>query len=127
MPNEQCTIYDPLDPAIFARYRAIIEALPKCAFQRHLLAIMRADGQCWQYPVCINKGTHYAEIRIGSERHLAHRLVYQLLVAPPPADLVTDHLCRHRACRECDRITKRQPAPYIPADATVSADRIYLQ
>ena len=34
----------------------------------------------------------------GGRSHRAHRATYELLVGPAPANLVTDHLCRNRAC-----------------------------
>ena len=33
-----------------------------------------------------------------TKNYLAHKLVYQLFVEPIPSPLVTDHLCRNRAC-----------------------------
>jgi len=61
------------------------------------------DG-CWEWQA--HKVTAgYGGFRIGVNKHaLAHRLAYELLVGPIPNGLVTDHLCRNRACVRPDHL-----------------------
>ena len=54
-------------------------------------------GMCWIWTGCLNsKG--YGCIQIAGQRHLVHRVSYELHTAPIPAGMQIDHLCRKRAC-----------------------------
>lgn len=58
-----------------------------------------ADG-CWLWTGPTN-ATGYGQIHLSGDNHhrpLVHRLVYELLVGPIPAELTLDHLCRIRSC-----------------------------
>lgn len=62
---------------------------------------IRAADECWPWRGWIDdKG--YGLISVGGrgaqKRLKAHRVAYELLVAPIPAGLTLDHLCRNRAC-----------------------------
>ena len=55
------------------------------------------SGDCWVWT-----GTRdvqgYGKFWGGQEKVLAHRVAYELLVGPIPADLVVDHLCFNPPC-----------------------------
>lgn len=54
------------------------------------------DG-CWTW----NGGTTvhgYGQMSVNYRKVLAHRFAYELLVAPIPAGMEIDHLCRVRRC-----------------------------
>ena len=57
-----------------------------------------SSSGCWEW----TKGRHYNGYascdfkRFGSNR--AHRVIYELVIAPIPEGLVIDHLCRVRHC-----------------------------
>ncbi|GAC70794.1 hypothetical protein GS4_41_00410 [Gordonia soli NBRC 108243] len=52
---------------------------------------------CWQWTGAIqSKG--YGSFQFRGRTRSTHRLAYELLVAPIPAGLQIDHLCRNRAC-----------------------------
>ena len=58
---------------------------------------------CWVWTLWLtHKGYAYADIptRLAGTkaRVRVHRAAYEILVEPIPAELVTDHLCRNRAC-----------------------------
>ena len=55
---------------------------------------------CWLWTASLNRHG-YGQIRVGgrgSAPQHAHRVAYELTVAPIPAGLQIDHLCRNRAC-----------------------------
>lgn len=52
---------------------------------------------CWEWIAALsNKG--YGEFHYIDTDHRAHRVIYQLFVAPIPPELESDHLCRNRRC-----------------------------
>lgn len=58
------------------------------------------DNGCWQWIGTINRDG-YGEIHIAGVRThatAAHRFAYEILVAPIPAGLSIDHLCRNPGC-----------------------------
>ena len=55
------------------------------------------DGSCWQWVGGCNEDG-YGVLRLHNKGHMAHRFVYEKLVATVPKSLVMDHLCRNRAC-----------------------------
>lgn len=40
----------------------------------------------------------YGRFTVDDKRHTAHRWIYERTVAPVPADMVLDHVCRNRLC-----------------------------
>lgn len=56
---------------------------------------------CWEWTAYLAHGygmfTSGTRLR-GYKGHLAHRLVYQMLVGPIPEGLELDHLCRNTSC-----------------------------
>lgn len=59
-------------------------------------------GDCW-----IWKGSsrgYYGQYQYKGRSYLAHRYVYELLVAPIPAGMTLDHLCRNRPCVNPDHL-----------------------
>lgn len=65
-------------------------------------ATVTSDG-CWEWGGYI--GTHgYGSITYKNERLLVHRLAYETMKGPIPADKVIDHLCRNRWCVNPDHL-----------------------
>lgn len=57
--------------------------------------------RCWQWTGHINQngyGCIKSEGGRAGKSLRVHRVSYELLVGPLPADMVIDHLCRNRAC-----------------------------
>lgn len=55
-------------------------------------------GQCWIWEASIATHTGYGQFRLDRRPELAHRIAYMELIGPIPDGLVSDHLCRVRAC-----------------------------
>lgn len=58
--------------------------------------IVMEDG-CWLFQGAA-QSSGYMQVSVEGRKVLAHRHVYQTLVAPIPAGLELDHLCRQRRC-----------------------------
>lgn len=73
----------------------------------HLLYKPNADG-CWIWQRCIGtKGYGQRSVNLGNGKFIsqrAHRYVYELIRGQIPEGLVTDHLCRNRACVNPDHL-----------------------
>lgn len=55
-----------------------------------------ADTGCWVWQGAVRNG--YGVVGMGQAVVYVHRWVYEHLVAPIPAGLVSDHLCVNRLC-----------------------------
>lgn len=55
------------------------------------------DGDCWLWMRSRDRDG-YGWASLHDRTHQAHRLVFVLVMGPPPAGLVLDHLCRVRHC-----------------------------
>jgi hypothetical protein len=59
---------------------------------------------CWLWTARLDRDGYGAQVRVGSRKDSSrrtvrpHRWLYEELIAPIPDGLVTDHLCRNRAC-----------------------------
>lgn len=51
---------------------------------------------CWLWTGYKIRG--YGQVHFDKRKHLAHRLMYQLVVGPIPAGYQVDHLCRTPSC-----------------------------
>lgn len=73
--------------------RIMREALPGQIAEK----IVVRYGGCWEW---MASRTHegYGRVRWQRRNANAHRVVYELLVAPIPNGLTIDHLCRNRWC-----------------------------
>lgn len=58
----------------------------------------RADDECWPWLGYIMENGYGKLTHNESPSLLAHRLVYEFLIGPIPADKELDHLCRVRHC-----------------------------
>lgn len=58
---------------------------------------------CWTWAGCLNT-SGYGLFRFAGRSRLAHRLSYAHAYGPIPDGLVTDHLCRNRACVRPDHL-----------------------
>lgn len=79
-----------------ARNGTVHEMRPEDWFFRHVTE--DPDG-CWNYHP-VHPVTGYAEFTVGkgTRRVLAHRWSYGHFIAPIPAGLEIDHLCKNTAC-----------------------------
>lgn len=66
--------------------------------------ICRVDvgEDCWEWQGALRNG--YGAIGAGNRVLYTHRVVYEATVAPIPAGLVIDHLCRNRKCCNPDHL-----------------------
>lgn len=55
------------------------------------------SGGCWQWLAAID-AHGYGRFSVGGRMKLAHRIAYEMFVAPIPRGLDLDHICRNRAC-----------------------------
>lgn len=55
------------------------------------------DGH-WIWQAAIGKQDGYGRVSVGKKVMLAHRVSYELFVAPIPAGYQVDHVCRVKAC-----------------------------
>lgn len=87
---------------------------------------VQADGDCviW-LGARNNRG--YGSVGVGGKRTaLVHRHVYEATVAPIPADMTIDHLCRNKLCVNVEHLevvtrsenSKRAARHRYPADTT---------
>ena len=51
---------------------------------------------CWQWRGKLDRG--YGHFSVGDKLYRPQRFIYELMKGPIPEGLVTDHLCRNRAC-----------------------------
>lgn len=73
------------------------------AIERFMAKVKKAITGCWEWTACRDRkgyGLFHIGIRQDRTRRLvqAHRFAYQNLVAPIPAGMVLDHLCRNPSC-----------------------------
>lgn len=60
-------------------------------------ATINWETGCWEWVASKNRG--YGRIGIGGGKwRFAHRVAYELIEGPIPADLELDHLCRNPSC-----------------------------
>lgn len=70
---------------------------PRDPEQRLWARVQRgAPDDCWPWRGALSNG--YGRLRIPGGSVQAHRLAYELLVGPIPADRELDHLCRNTVC-----------------------------
>ena len=69
--------------------------LPDTIFEK--LAFCTVTG-CWWWGARWDSGNGYGKVRHHGKCHMAHRIVYALLIDEVPDDLVLDHKCRNRLC-----------------------------
>lgn len=65
-------------------------------FWTHVDRSSGPDG-CWPWLGSKNRDG-YGRCKVNRKTKLAHRIAWELLRGAFPAGLVTDHLCRNRAC-----------------------------
>jgi hypothetical protein len=71
---------------------------PSTSLVDRVLLRGRADESgCWIFGGAVDSGG-YGMIRMGALNIRAHRVTYEAVNGPVPADLHVDHLCRVRAC-----------------------------
>ncbi len=60
-------------------------------------------AECWDW-VGAKQNTGYGQFWNGARMQAAHRASYETLVAPIPAGLEIDHICRNRSCVRPDHL-----------------------
>lgn len=84
---------------------------------------------CWLLSGYLQNG--YGRLKINGTMHLAHRVAYERLVGPIPADCELDHLCRVRHCLNPDHlevVTRRENVMRSPiAIAAVNARKTHCK
>jgi hypothetical protein len=70
-----------------------VTALPA----RFWASVDKDSGDCWVWTGGF-QSAGYGRFCLNGRDRLVHRFAYEALVAPIPAGLVIDHLCRNRAC-----------------------------
>src|SRR3546814_12080003 len=53
---------------------------------------------CWLWAAAWESGDGYGKVWFNGMAAMAHRVVFELLVGPIPADHVLDHRCRQSLC-----------------------------
>lgn len=92
----------PLIAAEAGPYSAIIGVCRETLWKR-VSARTQVGPGCWNWNGRKNsKG--YGRIAVAGVQRGAHRVVYELLVAPIPSGITLDHLCRNRACVNPDHL-----------------------
>lgn len=67
--------------------------------------IPEPNSGCWLWlGAARSKRSRYGSHHHNGKQYLTHRLVYELLVGPIPAELQIDHLCRNRICCNPDHL-----------------------
>jgi hypothetical protein len=80
MTSQLSFLPDPIDQAFVDRFEAKIERTP----------------WCWNWTGARDRG--YGRFGINGKTVYAHRVAYELWVAPLTPGLTVDHLCRNRSC-----------------------------
>lgn len=72
-------------------------ATPEVLRHRILSHVKISDTGCWEWTAYIDRGG-YGKTNVAGHTRLAHRVAYEMWVAPIPEGLEIDHLCRVRRC-----------------------------
>lgn len=89
----------PMVPITRASRRRVEGATPEERF----FARVVESGDCWDWVGLVNSDG-YGTLREAGEYRLAHRWVYEFMVAEIPTGLTIDHLCRNTRCVNPDHL-----------------------
>lgn len=74
-----------------------VPLLTETQITRFWSRVSKRGDDCWEW-IGGRLSSGYGYFAIDHYNYMAHRVAYELLVAPIPAGLVIDHLCRNRSC-----------------------------
>jgi len=96
--------------------RARFDSLP----ERWRVKLLRVGGplftECWLWRGW-NSADGYGKLRVAGRACMAHRAIYERLIAPIPSGFVLDHLCRNRACCNPDHLEPVTPRENVSRGA----------
>jgi hypothetical protein len=102
---------------------------PGTPTQTRLWSFVQRGGQndCWPWAGNIDRGG-YGLFKVGPKQRIAHRLMYELLIAPIPEGMDLDHLCHTRdmACHGGSQCAHRRcvnPAHLEPVSGRINSLR----
>ena len=95
----------PSDPRAEVATEPISDARkPWERFPWHAVEVGHPLG-CWQWKLALSPGGYgRTNTPLGTGTRAAHRVLYELMIAPVPKHLDMDHLCRNRACVNPDHL-----------------------
>jgi hypothetical protein len=64
--------------------------------KRFMSHVIKASG-CWKW-AGYHRADGYITFSIGSKKHRAHRIAYEIFVGEIPEGLEIDHICKNRGC-----------------------------
>lgn len=104
------------------------EAAPLTTLADLAARIAPSSNGCWIWTGMMDRhGYGVVRVRKSADNnrlYRAHRAVYEFMVGPPPTDLVSDHLCRVRACVNPDHIRFCTIGENVMAEGSRSPSRL---
>lgn len=74
-----------------------LDHIPRTYAEMLWQRFQRVESGCWEWVGYVERDG-YGRYKVDGVPRPAHRLLYEMLVGPVPAELHLDHLCRNRRC-----------------------------